>query len=58
MHPPSSSAGFPDPFAFISSILDPDAPDQPPIQSRLEVLLNDVFRERDTFTELANYNGG
>lgn len=36
---------------------DPDIKDQPSIEDRLDVLVSDVYRERDTFMDLSSYNG-
>ncbi|WP_156785779.1 hypothetical protein [Stenotrophomonas sp. LM091] len=45
-----------DPFTFAVVDLD-DSFSQPSIDSRLQVLFDDIFRERESFVDLANYSG-
>lgn len=45
-----------DPFTFAVVDLD-DSFLQPSIDSRLQVLFDDIFRERESFVDLANYSG-
>jgi hypothetical protein len=45
-----------DPFIFAVVDLD-DSFSQPSIDSRLQVLFDDIFRERKSFVDLANYSG-
>ncbi|MGE8226830.1 MAG: hypothetical protein ACN6RK_13695 [Stenotrophomonas sp.] len=45
-----------DPFTFAAVDLD-ESFSQPSIDSRLQVLFDDIFRERESFVDLANYPG-
>lgn len=46
-----------DPFTAMGLVLDPQIPNQPSIEDRLDVLVKDIYRERDTFVDLSNYGG-
>jgi hypothetical protein len=46
-----------DPYTLIAAIPDPEIPTQPSVADRLVVLVEDIFRERDSFVHLSDYNG-
>lgn len=46
-----------DPFTSIETVLDPNKPNQPDIDERLNVLVEDIYRDSENFVDLTDYNG-
>lgn len=46
-----------DPFTTMAVVLDPDAPQQPTVDERLAKLVEDIYREKQSFIDLSEYEG-